>query len=102
MGSFRRAIVALALLVGGCTHQAGQATEFDASEVNQLRQGVSTEADAIALLGEPTKQGMSPIGEDSLQWFYGGGPTVAHGGVLVALFKDGLMTRSVNVVQTGR
>lgn len=58
----------VAVLAGCATAKIGR--EFPASNVAQLREGVSTSADARSLLGEPWQVHTNGAGEQLLIWQY--------------------------------
>jgi hypothetical protein len=63
--AFLAGYAVIALGFAGCA-QSGH--PFDPSLVNQLTPGVSTEADAISLLGTPTAITIGPTGNRGLVW----------------------------------
>jgi hypothetical protein len=63
----RSIIVALALLASGC---ATVGKDIDMSAVDQLKPGVATVADAVALLGPYTSQAANSAGVTVYGWSY--------------------------------
>src|ERR1700687_5068686 len=61
------------LLIAGCTFQQGH--RFDVNAVRQLQPGVTTDQDAIALLGPPAATNNNGDGTQLLQWQYVYGTT---------------------------
>jgi hypothetical protein len=60
--------------------------KFDISKVDQLQPGVSTEADAKALFGEPTSVSANPDNHhELLQWVYSQGTLVGGNGSHLAI-----------------
>ena len=86
----------LLLTMTACAHVGH---DFDMSKVDQLTPGVSTEADAKALLGEPISVAGNASGE-VLTWKYvfaTGLVIGSHGqGVQIAFDQNGKMIRVTN------
>ena len=59
-------ILGVMLLAAGCAIQEGQ--RFDATSVQQMQPGVTTEQDAITALGKPAKTVSNADGTRLLQW----------------------------------
>ena len=69
---------AIAVALAGC---ASIGHDFDISKTSQLSPGVSTEADARQLLGEPLTVEKNPAnGHDLLVWQYAYGTGLGTGG----------------------
>jgi SmpA / OmlA family len=63
--------------------------KFDISRVDQLQPGISTEADAKALFGEPTSVSTNPNNHhELLQWSYSQGAIVGGNGAHLAISFD--------------
>jgi len=60
--------VATALTLAGCATQQG--SNFDAAKVSQIKRGVTTRADLVALFGQPNLQGTDLAGNQTLDWNY--------------------------------
>jgi len=60
-------IPTLALLLAGC---ASQGTHMDTGKLNQLKPGISTMADAEALLGKPQSIARHPDGSTTLGYSF--------------------------------
>lgn len=58
--------LAATALVAGC---ASRGHDFDSSKVSQIQKGKTTEADLVALLGEPTNR-QNRNGQTTLVWMY--------------------------------
>ena len=69
--------------------------KFDPALVDQLKPGVSTQRDAIELLGQPTSQSSMANGSTLLQWQYTQGtPVGGHSAHVAILFdKKDIMVR---------
>src|ERR1700730_10974051 len=74
-----------ALALSGCVYMQ-HASSFDIDAVNKLVPGVSTEQDAIRLLGEPTEINTRPDGAELLQWIYAYGTAIGGGSHIAILF----------------
>ena len=61
-------ILSFLLLTAGCAIQEGQ--RFDATTVQQMQPGITTQEDAIAQLGKPAKTVSNADGTQLLQWQY--------------------------------
>jgi len=90
----------LLLLIAGCSFEQGH--RFDANSVRRLQPGVTTEQDAIALLGPPAATNNNGDGTQLLQWQYVYGTTTswvgsAHAAILFG--PDRKMVRLVEVFQ---
>ena len=93
-------ILSFMLLVAGCAIQEGQ--RFDATTVQQMQPGVTTEQDAIAALGKPARTNNNADGTRLLQWQYIYGTSAswtgdAHAAILFG--PDHKMIRVVEVFQ---
>ena len=93
-------ILSFMLLVAGCAIQEGQ--RFDATTVQQMQPGVTTQQDAIAALGKPAKTVSNADGTQLLQWQYIYGTSAswtgdAHAAILFG--PDQKMIRVVEVFQ---
>jgi outer membrane murein-binding lipoprotein Lpp len=96
------AAVCATLLLGGCVYQQHGA-RFDPDAINQLRSGISTERDAIALLGKPRSVSAAANGGELLQWmfFYGTAIGVGGGAHAAILFdRDRKMVRVTHLWQS--
>jgi hypothetical protein len=85
------AATAMALLLAACA-QVGN--RFNQDGVSQLRPGISTEQEAIALLGQPVSWVAMPDGGKAVKWMYAYGTALATGGgaaVIIAFAPDGRM-----------
>lgn len=76
--------------------------KFDPERVSQLTPGVSTIADATALLGTPSSRSPSANGSTLLQWIYSQGTLFGgNGGHVAILFgADGRMLRVTHQFRT--
>jgi outer membrane protein assembly factor BamE (lipoprotein component of BamABCDE complex) len=72
-------ILMINFVVSGCLYQQ-RGERFDASAINQLTPGVSTEQDAIAKLGKPVSVSTNADGSQVLQWYYVYGTAIGVGG----------------------
>lgn len=71
------AIGLAAVLMAGCISTGHK---FDMAAADQLKPGISTETDAISLLGEPTSREHNPVnGHDGLIWKYAYGTGIGTG-----------------------
>src|SRR5262245_48141345 len=88
-----------ALVNSGCSRQIGH--QFDATSVNLLQPGVSTEDDAIAMFGKPNSVSNKDDGSQLLQWMYSRGTLVGGSGAHAAILfgPDHKMVRVVHVFE---
>ncbi len=56
-----------AFLVGGCATGATSGKKFDVSKAAEIKKGVTTKTDILAMFGEPNTKSQSPYGES---WSY--------------------------------
>jgi hypothetical protein len=80
------AATAMALLLAACA-QVGN--RFNQDAVSQLRPGISTEQEAIALLGQPVTWVAMPDGGKAVKWMYAYGTALATGGGAAAGYFRG-------------
>lgn len=82
----------LTLPLTGCVTSG---SKFTMAEVQSLQPGVSTKAEAIALLGPPTSVSVMGDGSELLQWMYTEVVYIAGEGRHVAILfgRDGRMIR---------
>jgi hypothetical protein len=88
-------VLTATLVVAGCV----SGRTFDASKVDQLTPGVSTEHDAIRLLGEPVSVLTNPQNRHrGLYWGYAYGSPIGGGlrGLTISFDADG---RMIQVIQ---
>jgi outer membrane protein assembly factor BamE (lipoprotein component of BamABCDE complex) len=88
-------------VLSGCVYQQ-QGQRFDASAINQLIPGSSTEQDAIAKLGKPISVSTNADGSQVLQWYYVYGTAIGVGGgahAAILFGVDGKMIRVTNLSQ---
>lgn len=78
-------ITLFALVLSGCMTM-GQ--KFDPAKTDQLQPGVSTIAEATALLGQPAAESTDANGNKLLQWQYSQGTLVGGSGAHVAILFD--------------
>lgn len=95
----RRTIFAAALILAltGCVERHGN--EYDSSKVAQLRPGVSTETDAIGLLGTPVSSSSQADGGQLLQWYYVYGNSFGGSGGANTAILFGPDKKMIRVVQ---
>jgi hypothetical protein len=81
MGAMGKVFIAAttALALSACVYMQHGST-FDIDAVNKLVPGVSTEQDAIQLLGKPAAIDTRPDGTEVLQWIYVYGTAIGVGG----------------------
>jgi outer membrane murein-binding lipoprotein Lpp len=87
--------LAATLVLAGCV----SGRTFDASKVDQLSAGVSTEQDAIRLLGEPVSVVTNPQNQHrAFVWAYAYGTPIGGGGrgLTISFDADG---RMIQVIQ---
>ena len=90
-------ILSLMMLVAGCAFQEGH--RFDASTVQQLQPGVTTDQDAIAQLGPPARTTNNADGTQLLQWQYIYGTTGTWSGDAHAAILFGPDHKMIKVVE---
>ena len=98
--ALRFALLVAASLLAGCAIEEGK--RFSTTSVQQLQPGVSTEQDAIALLGKPVGRVNNDDGTHLLQWQYIYGTASGIGGsahAAVLFGSDQKMIRTVEVFQ---
>jgi hypothetical protein len=95
-------VTTTALVLSACEYmQHGRSFDIDA--VNKLVPGVSTEQDAIQLLGKPTEINTRPDGTELLQWIYAYGTVTGDGSHVAILFgADKKIIQVTHVVPSGR
>jgi hypothetical protein len=74
----------IAVLLPGCVTVGNK---FDIAKADQLQPGISSDADAVRLLGPPTNQSESPSGT-LLQWQYSRGSLAGGSGAHLAVLFD--------------
>ena len=86
--------VSLAVFLGltACVYQQ-HGTRFDPNLINQLRQGISTEQDAITILGNPAAVSNSADGNHVLQWYFVYGTAIGTSGDRMRLFCSAPMAK---------
>jgi hypothetical protein len=95
--------VYLAVYLGltACVYQQ-HGTRFDPSLINQLRPGISTEQDAITLLGKPVSVSTAANANHVLQWYFVYGTAIGVGGgshAAILFGPDGKMIRVAHLFQ---
>jgi hypothetical protein len=80
-------IVGATLALGACASQVGR--QFDPALAGRLQPGVSTEADAMALLGAPEAVTTAADGRQMLQWLYVRGAVAGGSSAHLAIIFDG-------------
>ena len=94
----RRSLIPLwlcALTLAGCVYQQ-LGTRFDPELISRLTPGISTEQDAINLLGKPAALSTNADGSQLLQWQYVYGTAIGIGGgahAAILFGRDGKMIR---------
>ncbi|MFJ6023557.1 hypothetical protein ACIQC9_03010 [Brevundimonas sp. NPDC092305] len=93
------AAVALAQPLAGCMTSGPR---FTMAEVRTLKPGVTTKAEAIALLGEPSARSAMADGSELLQWMFTEAIYIAAEGRHVAILfgADGKMIRITHQSET--
>jgi hypothetical protein len=60
-------VCAAALILAGC---ASVGKNFDSRRINEIEKGKTTEADLVAMFGEPNNRGQNSSGVKTLMWIY--------------------------------
>ena len=94
----RRFLIMLPFLLAACGDFGSYGHDFDLVLVSQLQTGVSTEADAKKLFGEPTNTEKAKDSDDTLyEWTYGyysmGASRIKH--LAITFGRDGRMHKVV-------